>query len=89
MRDHSIIDALECYQHQPALLTKGMVALLTKADPAMGARAGVALRMKPYADAVITVIKSALASRDSKIAALEARVLELEAQQASRRELVP
>ena len=40
MRDDSLIDALECYQHQPALLTKGMVALLTKADPALDAKAG-------------------------------------------------
>lgn len=92
MRDDSLIDALECYQHHPDKLTRGHVALLTKADPVLGEKAGERrreARAQVVVDAVVLAIKHALAPRDAKIAALEARLLEVEADRAVKRELVP
>ena len=87
MADHSIIDALDAYQHHPEQLTRGHVALLTKSDPALGARARERYqeaRAHAFADVVAAAINQALQTRDARIQTLEDQVLELRATVAAR-----
>jgi hypothetical protein len=75
-----LVDAIETFKFTPEALTREHVALITKADPALGAQVRQRrqeLRTKALADAVVTTIKSALAPRDEKIRQLEAEVAAL------------
>lgn len=80
----ALVDAIETFKWRPAELTTAQVALITKADPALGAQA----RTHVLAEIVRTTIKAALSPRDEKIRQLEAEVAALrllvEADQAAR-----
>jgi hypothetical protein len=87
-----LVDAIETFKWRPETLTTAQVALLTKADPALGAQARRTVQEHAIADAVVTAIKGALAQPTQRIAQLEAELAALrllvEADQAAR-ELVP
>jgi hypothetical protein len=96
MSDDALIDAIETYKLRPKALTPAMIALITKADPGLGARVRGSHRAAVLADTVAGVMKQALGSVHARLAqvetdnaALRDRVLELEATSAARREPVP
>jgi hypothetical protein len=83
-----LIHAIETYKLRPEALTAEMIALITKADAELGAQAQSSLRAakqraaeESRAEAIVALVKRAL--KDSpRIAALEERVLQLEARAA-------
>ncbi len=92
MSDDTLIDAIEQFKLAPESLTDQQIAVIARADTDLGKRARERRRQatsEAMGAAVATVIKQALVERDLRIAELERRLLDVEATEAARRELVP